>query len=816
MQRFWQDMQYGARLLLKKPGFSLIAIITLALGIGATTAIFSVVDAVILNPFPYRDHSRLYLIRQNLPKLGITQQFRHAGPEVVDVAGSGVFEQTAAWEGVSRNLTGGEQPERIAAAKVSTDFFTLLGIAPLHGRVILPTEQGPKGQNVLVISHGLWQRRFGGDLAAIGQKVALDDEPYTIIGVMPPSFRFEAGEAWFPFPFDFNGPRNARIFALISRLKSSVSPAQAAAQLEVIARQNEQSFIATNPEYAGRTIYLEPLSEFYYGMMRRAVLILFGAVALLLLIACANIANLLLARAMTRLNEVSIRAALGASRSALIQQLLAESLLLAVCGGILGTLLALWGVDALIALAPTGAIPTGTRVGIDSRVLIFSVIVTITTSLIFGLWPALQISKPALQECLKAGNQRTTVGHSNRRARSALIIIEVGLSLILLVMAGLMIRSFLKLTYINPGFETENLMTMRLNRSPAKSEGGKQNAAFFQQLIDRLSTTPGVVGVAATSHAQFVFNENWTVTVDNESLPSERKTQSIDTRTVSPNYFRVMGIPLVKGEFFSASDVGEFYSAQGAATAFGVVVINQTMARQFWPDQDPIGKRLKVGGPGSPNPWFTVKGVVADSLQTQLDTQVRPEVAFPMAQMAWRYRRMNLVIRTNVEPQGMVGAIQREIWAVDKDQPVYEVETFDTLVGRSIGERRFAMFLLALFAVLALVLASVGIYGVISYSVTERTHEIGLRIALGAQQGDVLKMVLRQGLRLALIGVAIGLAGALALTRLMSTLLYQVSTYDPLTFIGIALLLAGVAALACYLPARRAMKVDPMIALRYE
>ena len=816
MQLFWQDLRYGWRMLLTKPGFSIVAVLTLALGIGALTAIFSVVNVVILNPFPYPDHARLFLVRQSLPKIGVMDQLRASGPEFADFTKSAVFEKVAAWEPVSRNLTGGQEPERVAPAKVSADFFSLLGVAPLLGRVIRPEDQGPKGERVLVISYGLWQRRFGGEASVLGKTVALDDEPYTIVGVMPQRFWFEGRDGWFPFPFNLgDAPRSGRSFPVIGRLTPSITPTQAQAELQLLARQNEQQFAATNPDYVGRSVYLQPLAEATFGTLKRAVLFLLGAVALVLLIACANIASLLLARAGSRASEISIRVALGASRLRIIRQMLTESLLLAVSGGVAGLLIALWGIEALVALVPAGQLPSGVQVAMEPRVLLFALGASLLTSLIFGLWPALQISRSDAHESLKAASQRTTAGRTTRRTQNLLVVVEVGLSMILLVMAGLMIRSFAQLVNIDTGFDKRNLLSMRLNRSPAKSDQGRQNAIFFQQLIDRVATVPGVKGVAVASQMPFDFTESWTITVDNSALSGELRTQSVDTRTVSPDYFRVMGIPLLRGEFFSARDAGEPYSPEGLAVFSGAVVINQALARRFWPDEDPVGRRLKPDN-SETSPWFVVKGVVADSSQGALDEQIKPEAYFPMAQMAWRYRRMNLAIRTQGDAKNLVGSIQKEIWAVDKDQAVYQVQTMEEMVDASIGTRRFAMLLLVLFAGLALALAAIGIYGVMSFSVAQRTHEIGVRMALGGRSRHVLTLILRQGMRPALIGAAIGMAFAFALTRLIKSLLFGVNAADPLTFVVIPLLLLAVALIACYLPARRATKVDPMVALRYE
>lgn len=802
-----QDMRFGLRMLRRRPGFTLIAVITLALGIGANTALFSVVNAVLLNPFPYREHAQLFQVRQRLPKVGVQEQLRASGPEVVELAASEIFERVAGFEPVSRNLTGGQEPERLAAAKVSGDFFALLGVEPQLGRAITTENVGPQGGRVLVINHALWQRRFGGAADVIGQKVLLDDEPYTIIGVMPAHFWFDGGAAWFPFPMDFNRvPRSARAVIPMARLKPGVNATQANAALEALARRQEQDFVSSNPEYAGRGLYLFSLSEAYFGLVRTALWVLLGAVGLVLLIACANIANLLLARASTRAREIALRAALGASRARLVGQLLIESALLALAGGTLGLLLAYWGIDALTALIPANTLPAEVVIGLDRTAFIFTLAVSLMTALLFGLWPALQISKPQLNEALKEGGQKGGTG-SHRRARNLLVVTEVALSLLLLVMAGLMIRSFARLTNVDPGFDAENLLSMRLNLSPEKYKTGEQRAAFFQQLIERVQALPGVRAAAVASHTPFVYTEDWTVTIEGGALAAEARTQNVDTRTVSPNYFSTLGIPLIKGESFSAQDT--------LATP-GVAVINQTMARRFWPNEDALGKRFKVGRADANSPWLAIKGVVADSAQGALDAPIHPEAYFPLAQAAGVYRRMNLAVRGVNDPRPLLGAIRREVQALDPQQPVYQVQTLEEMIGQSIGTRRFALRLLQMFATLALILAAVGIYGVMSYSVTERTHEIGLRVALGAQTRDVLKLIVGQGMKLALIGIGVGLLAALAATRLMATLLYGVSATDPLTFAGVALLLTVIALLACWLPAHRATKTDPLIALRYE
>ena len=800
------DLIYCFRMLRKRPSFTLVAVLTLALAIGASTALFSIVNVVVLNPFPYKDPSRLFFVRQSLPKIGVQDQFRSSGPEFVDLTKSGIFERVAAFESVSRNLTGTDEPERVAAAKVSTEFFNMLGVEPLLGRTIAPAEQGPNGERVLVISYGLWQRRFGGDKSVLGQKVSLDDEPFTIIGVMPPQFRFEEAQAWFPFPYDFaQAQRSGRALAIVARTSSNTTKQQVNAALANLARQNEQDFVGTNQEYAGRGIYVQPLAEFYFGPVRKALFILLGAVGLVLLIACANIANLLLAKSMGRSHEIAIRTAMGASRARIIRQLFIESSVLGLLGGAIGLLIASWGTRALVNFIPTGTLPTGVDITMNMQVLLFTLAVSLVTAFIFGLWPAIQGSRTQTREALQSASQRATTGIGFRRAQNVLVVAEVGLSLILLVMAGLMIRSFAKLTNIDPGMST-NVISMRINRSPAKSKDGTQNAIFFQSVIDRVKTLPGVESVGVASHMPFVYTEDWPLTVESVTNAGV-ETQSIDTRTVSADYFTTMKIPLAGGQVFSTED---------GPQAAPVVVVNQAMVNRYWSNQDPLGKRIKIGPLDSKSPWFTVKGVVHDSAQSALDQGIKPEVYFAIGQMAGRYRRMNLAVRTSVDPKSTVAAIQAAIREVDKDQPVYQIQTIDELMRDSIGTRRFALTILILFAVLALVLAVSGIYGVISYSVTQRTQEIGIRMALGAKTTDVLRLVLVQFMRLTFVGVALGLIGAYALTRLMTSLLFGVTATDITTFVLVSLTLSLVALVACLIPARRATKVDPLVALRYE
>jgi predicted permease len=497
---------------------------------------------------------------------------------------------------------------------------------------------------------------------------------------------------------------------------------------------------------------------------------------------------------------------MGASRARIIRQMLVESAVLGLLGGGLGLLIASWGTRLLLALTPTGTLPTGVEVTMNTQVLLFTLAVSLLTSFIFGLWPAIQGSRTQTRDALQQSGKRTTAGVAARRAQSVLVVAEVGLSVVLLVMAGLMIRSFAKLTNIDPGMSTTNIMTMRLNRSPSKSKDGAQNAIFFQNVIDRVKTLPGIEAAGVASHMPFVYTEDWAVTVES-GANAGLQTQAIDTRTVSADYFTTMQIPQAGGQVFTAED---------GPQSLPVVVVNQAMANRYWPNQDPVGKRIKIGNQDSKSPWFAVKGVIKDSAQSALDQGIRPEIYFSMGQMAGRYRRMNLAVRTSVDPKSTLAAIQSAIREVDKDQPVYQVQTIDELIGDSVGTRRFALTILILFAALALVLAVSGIYGVISYSVTQRTQEIGIRMALGARAADVLRLVLGQFMRLTVVGVALGLIGAFLATRLMTSLLFGVTPTDVTTFVLVSVGLSLVALVACLIPARRATRVDPLVALRYE
>jgi putative ABC transport system permease protein len=731
--------------------------------------------------------------------------FGASGTAFREIAQCNAFERIAAAEAyLSRNLTGGLEPERITGARVSADFFPLLGINPLLGRTIMAEDQGPRGERVLVINHSLWQRRFGGKPDVIGQKVFLDDEPYTLVGVMPLHFFFEDREAYFPFEFDLNDSRQLYV---VARLKSGVSLEQANAELEVMARNQERAYGSRYPALIGRTVYLQSIRGVLFGQINQVLTILLGAVGLVLLIACANIANLLLARATGRTREIALRATLGAGRFRIVRQLLTESMALALVGGAVGVLLAFIGIDAIVAMLPPNTIRGELEVSINGPVLFGAFIISLISALLFGLWPALSLAKADLNNALKEGGL-TSSGMGHARARSILVVFQVAISLVLLVTAGLTVRSLVRLMRVEPGLNPENVLTMRLNIPPARLAGEQQNHARFQQFVDRIRTVPGIQFAAAASHVPFSGQPYLTnITVESNVAPGGVQTENVATRTVSPEYLQVMGIRLVEGEWFTELD------KQGAPY---VVIVNQTMARRFWPNESAPGKSFKWKNPFSDTEWLKVKGVVADSAQTLLNAPITPEIYIPHAQAPSCCRRMNLVMRTSVDPAGLVGSIKREIQSVDKNQPVYEVMTMEEFIARSVNTQRFAMTLLVIFACLALALAFVGVFGVISYSVAQCTREFGIRIALGAQTRDVFKLVIAHGMVLVSIGVVIGLIAAFALTRLAEHLLFGVSATDPLTFVLCSLLLTLVALLACWVPARKATKVDPLVAIKCE
>ena len=821
MKSLFQDIRFCVRMLIRQPGFTAVAVLALALGIGANTAIFSVVNAVLLRPLPYPASDQIVRVYNNNPSRGWSRSSISFQDFVDWKEQSKAFAYMAAFNPRSTNLSGEQGPERVDYAMVTSDIFSVLGAKPVLGRAFLPEDDVSGSGEVIVISHGFWQRYFGGANDVIGKRLILNGAPNTIVGVMPSYVRFPSAdiELWKPIARspDSTGSRGSHWLSAIARIKPEATIEEAQAEMSVIAERLAKQYPDSNK---GWGVELVSLHEQQTGDLRPALLLLWGAVGLVLLIACANVANLLLARAASREKEIAIRSALGAMRGRIIRQLLTESTLLAASGGAVGLLFAVWGIRLLPELSAAGI---AEEIQIDGRVMIYSFALSLLTGIIFGLVPAFKTSKSDLNDALKEGG-RSHAGSSNNRVRSVLVIAEVALTLVLLVGAGLLMRSFVRLLNVDMGFDTDRLLTLRIAppQTLPQTDGDmdaffkrylderRQWSAFYSSLRERVEGMPGVESVGAINRLPLAGNW-WSMYILPEGGPSWRSGDQPAAygRVVDTGYLQTMKIPLLKGRMLTDLDDG---SAPLAA------VINQSMAQAFWPGQDPLGKRLRFGEE-SVFDWVTVVGIVGDVRYTNVETAPAPTIYVPFAQTMFGFFGdwgMTIVARTESDPSAMTAAIREQIHAMDKSLPLYEVNTMDQLMSESVAEQRFNMLLLAIFGALALVLAMVGIYGVISYSVSQRTREIGVRVALGATRSDIFKLVIGQGMILILIGVGLGLAASLVLTRLLTTLLYEVSPTDTLTFAGISFLLISVALLACYIPARRATRVDPMTALRYE
>ncbi len=805
MQTVWQDLSYGARMLIKNPGFTVIAVFTLALGIGANTAIFSVVNGLLLRPLPYPEPERLVMIWEDPGS--IPRNFVNPRNYADWREQNQVFEQVAAINTQNINLTDDGEPERMIGARVAANFFSILRVNASLGRTFLPTEDGAGSRPVAVLSYGLWQRRFSADPNVIGRMLVLNGASTTVVGVMPADFRFpQQVELWIPFVFTSNElantNRGSHYLRVVGRLKPGVSVEQAQAEMETIYNRLRQEYPRALAKWK---VHVFSMHEDMVSDVKSALLILLGAVCFVLLIACANVANLMLARATARQKEIAIRAALGASRFRLIRQLLTESFMLALAGGGLGVLLGLWGIDLLIRLNP-GNLPRLDEIGLDRNVLLFTLLLSLLSGLIFGATPALQSSRINLNESLKNAAGRGGAGGGQSSLRQVFIVAEVALSLVLLAGAGLMIKSFIKLGQVELGFNPENVLTMRVSLPSNRYAEWEQQISFYRRVVDRIKVLPGVQSAALISDPPIsnsvgLWQNGFRIEGQPEPPPGHGNYAYL--RWISPDYFQTLGIPLLKGRLLTESDT---------ADRPGIAVIDAAMARQFFPNEDPIGKRILIGirdrGPRE------IVGIVGNVRQTSLDAEAGPHMYIPYYQTPLSYA--TLLVRTLADPNAASAAVKHEVLAVDPRQPIYSIRAMEQIISNSLADRRFNLTLLGIFAGVALMLAAIGIYGVMSYSVTQRTREIGIRVALGAQGSDVLRLVVGQGLRLVALGVALGLLAALALTRLMKSLLYSVSATDPVTFIVIALLLTSVALLACYLPARRATKVVPLVALRCE
>jgi putative ABC transport system permease protein len=802
METLFKDLRYGVRSLLKRPGFTAIALVTLALGIGANSAMFSAVNAVLLRPLPFPESEQIVSFDGINPSKGITRS-NMSVPDFADwKSQSQVFERMAGFVSGGALLVSGDETERVRGTGVSEDFFLLFRTNALKGRTLEPGDSQKGREDVVVLSHGLWQRRFGGAENVVGTTVSVGGKNTAVVGVMPPGFDYPAqSELWVPFPIDAAAERrDNRYLSVVTRLKPGVSLPQAQAEMDTINLRLAQAYNETN---SGWTVRLTNLRERLVGGMRSSLLVLLGAVAFVLLIACANVANLLLARATARQKEIAVRTALGASRWRIVRQLLTESLLLSIVGGAIGLWLSVWLTKLLIGLSPPNT-PRFDEIAPDASVLAFTIGLTVITGLLFGLAPALQVSRPDLNEGLKEGLRSGASGHRNR-LRSLLMVSEIALSFMLLVGAGLLIKSFMRLRDISPGFNPDQVLAVRVSLPSAKYPQGEPRVQLLHQVVERLSLLPGVQSAGAVLSLPLggdTFNVGRGYIREGRPATPE-EADGAAYLVVTPDYFRTLQIPLVKGRAFTTQDTEKNPK---------VLIVNETMARQLWPGESPLGRRITI--------WRDEKfpreivGVVGDT-KPSLDADPAQQMYVPYAQDSG-WTGMSLVIRTNGDPTNIAAALRNEMRSLDKGIPVFNVRTMNDVLGTSVAPRRTPMLLLSAFAGVALLLAMIGIYGVTAYYVTQRTQEIGIRMALGAQMSDVLKLVLRSGMVLALIGIGAGLVGAFALTRLLTTLLFGVNPTDGVTFAAVSLCLLVTALVACYLPARRATKVDPLVALRYE
>ena len=806
METLLQDLRYGVRTLLKRPGFTLAAVVTLALGLGANAALFSVVNGVLLRPLPYREPDRIMTVWQRNAQGGAERE-RFSPANFLDLRERNTsFEQAAALRPYGLDYTGAGEPETFQAWLVSEGFFEAAGALALHGRTFLPDEYKAGGDEAVVIGYGLWQRRFGGDRSLVGQRLVLDGKPRTVVGVMPPEFHFlDKREIIAPYIIDEHElqRRGATYLDVIARLRPGVTTEQAQADVSGIAARLAEEYPQTNREVGAVVV---PLGEQLVGRVRPALMILFGAVGFVLLIACANVANLMIARATSRQKEFAIRAALGAGRGRLLRQLLTESFVLALLACACGLLLASWGIDAILALSPS-ELPRLDQIRLDGSVLLFTLGASALTALLFGLAPALRSSRPDLQDSLKEAGRGATAGAARGRLRSFLVVTEFALALVLLVGAGLLVRSFVRLLEVDPGFSARRALALQVHVYDQSPEP-EQQAAFFEQALERVRAVPGVEAAGATSALPFVgegaIEIDSPFQIEGRPAPPPGQEPTAYHTFVTADYFGALGVPLRAGRFFNGFD---------RADSAPVVIVNETMARRYWPGEDPVGKKITVRRLGKPVAREVV-GVVGDVRHTGLDSEPRAELFLHSLQNP--FGSMTFLVRTKGEPSALLQSVKQEVWAVNKNLPFYSTATMEDLISKTLRERRFSLMLLGVFAAIALVLAGVGIYGLISYSTAQRTHEIGVRVALGAQGRDIVRMVVGEGLLLSGVGVAVGLLGALALTRFLERMLYGVTPTDPLTFAGISALLVAVALAACYLPARRAARVDPMVALRYE
>ena len=807
LETVWQDVKYAARVLRKSPGFTLFAVTILSLGIAANTSIFSIADAVLLRPLPYRDAGRLVMVWEDASTYGFPQNTPAPGNFSDWKARNHVFADTAAFAVATLNLTGDGTPEQLNGISVSANLFPVLGTSPALGRDFRPEDNNPGAAPVAILSHGLWLRRFGASPEIIGRELLLDDRKYAVVGVMPATFLFpdRATEIWVPWQFTKEklSDHGSHFLAVVARLKADISLESANAELATIAKQIEREHPDDNAKVGAFAV---PLREYVAGDIRLAILVLSGAVCFVLLIACANVASLLLARATGKRREVAMRLTLGASRLRIAFQMLTESFLLAVLAGSLGLMLSVWGTRFLAALVPTGIAPLG-GAGVDRRVLVFNVGISIGTGILFGLLPALRISSLNLANSLKNGGGRGSVGAGGQRLRNMLVVSEVALAIVLLAGAALMIRSFVNVVHLDPGFRADHVLVLRTPIQMQKYDTQARRTAFYDRILERVEHLPGVITAGYTTWIPLTNEGGATgITIEGHPEPAPGQTPIPNVRIVSRNYMKALRMKLIEGRLIDEHD--------GYGTQL-IALINETMARNFWPGENTLGKRFKRGGFPEKSPWITIVGIVGDVHQAGLDRPARAEMYLPYQQHDF-FPPDYLAVRTSGDPMLVVEPVRQQVWSTDKQQPVAEAMPLEQLVGENLAPKRMQASLLGAFAGLALLLASLGIYAVLSFAVTQRTQEIGVRVALGAHSHDVLRMVFSHGLKLFLMGAGFGLAAALALSRTLGHLLYGVSANDPLSFVGVIVVLGAVTLLACYIPARRAMRVDPLAALRYE
>ena len=804
-----KDLHYAARILRRSPGFTITAILTLGLGIGANTAIFSVVNATLLRPLPFPHPERIVAIQNQYKALGLDSASASVADYVDYRQQRHLFSEVAAIDTNDVNLTGVDRPERLQCGEATSGLFNVLGVQPVLGRVFTYDEDQPGRNQVVVLTTDLWKRRFGGDPAIIGRTIHLNDKPYTVVGIVPSILRWFAPlDAWIPTGFTPQDMAPARrgdqFLFVLARLQPDVSLARARAGMAAFGHTLAKRFPDNYPPSSGWAIRVDSLNELLVGDVRGGLIVLLAAVGFVLLIACANVANLLLSRAAARTRELSIRAALGAARWRIARQLLTESVLLGVAGGAAGLLFGAWGMGLLVNYGPQ-QLPRLDEVTLDGRVLAFTAAIAILTGILFGLAPVVQLAAGNLHDMLKSGARGSSGGVRRQRTRSVLVVCEVALSLVLLVGAGLLLRSFNRLARVDPGFRTHHVLTFSVSLPPAGYATLSRTSGFFHALLDRVASLPGVTAAGAVNPLPFSGNNSsGSFLIEGVNVPAGATAPHADQRVVSPDYFKAMGIPLRRGRLLTDAD------REGAPLA---VVIDDACARQYWKAQDPIGRHLRLTGASSP--WATVVGIAGHVRHNALDDQSR-KATFYWSYLQKPAQSLAFVVHTANDPRPLANAVESAVSSLDKDVPVFDVKTMDQRVSASLANRRFAAWLLTVFSSIAMLLAAVGLYGVMTQTVLQRSREIGVRMALGAQARDVLRMVLRQGAVLIAVGVAAGSLVALLLTSLMKSLLFGVSPADPLTFLGVAVLLIAVALIATYLPARRATRIDPVTTLRYE